>query len=496
MKNFEEGLLSLVVLVLAIARVARASVNPIEVHGKQFVDSVTGNPFFIKGVDYQPGGSSDVTTDKDPLSDPNACARDIVLFQELGINTIRIYSVNPDLDHDKCMSLLAAAGIYLILDVNSPLENQHLNRYEPWTTYNEIYLEHVFKVVEQFSHYNNTLGFFAGNEIINDKESAKHSPPYVKAVVRDMKNYIKAHSVRSIPVGYSAADDLDYRVPLSNYLECCEDEDEDISVDFYGVNSYQWCGTQDMQTSGYDELVEAYKNYTKPVFFSEFGCNEVLPRQFDEIEALYSKDMYTVFSGGLVYEFTQGSNNYGLVEMDSDGGVRLLKDFDALKKHYDNTKLPSVEDVTKATEADSSVLNQKQASETVPICAKSYENLSVNGKVAKDLADDLIKNSVDVEKGHYVDLEESDLSTTHEILDSNGDSWKGSKTVRQVNNISATGPQTRSSSGTSTSSGRSSSSSSASGGSNSNERKNNGSKFVSSTGLIAVSALLLLLNSL
>jgi hypothetical protein len=87
--------------------------------------------------------------------------------------TIRVYSINPDLNHDICMSMLATAGIYLVLDVNSPRINQHINRYEPWLTYNTDYLEHVFKVVEQFAQYNNTLGFFAGNEIVNDRVSAK-----------------------------------------------------------------------------------------------------------------------------------------------------------------------------------------------------------------------------------------------------------------------------------------------------------------------------------
>lgn len=69
--------------------------------------------------------------------------------------------------------MLATAGIYLLLDVNSPLLNHHLNRYEPWTTYTELYLENIFRTVEQFSYYNNTLGFFAGNEIVNDGESAE-----------------------------------------------------------------------------------------------------------------------------------------------------------------------------------------------------------------------------------------------------------------------------------------------------------------------------------
>lgn len=91
--------------------------------------------------------------------------------------TIRIYSINTDLNHDYCMSLLAKAGIYLVLDVNSPLPFHHLNRYEPWTTYTPEYLANVFKVVEQFSHYNNTLGFFAGNEVVNDNLSAKVCVP-------------------------------------------------------------------------------------------------------------------------------------------------------------------------------------------------------------------------------------------------------------------------------------------------------------------------------
>lgn len=42
--------------------------------------------FYIKGVDYQPGGSSAVSEVRDPLSDPDTCTRDILLFQDLGIN--------------------------------------------------------------------------------------------------------------------------------------------------------------------------------------------------------------------------------------------------------------------------------------------------------------------------------------------------------------------------------------------------------------------------
>lgn len=167
------------------------------------------------------------------------------------------------------MTLLASAGIYLVLDVNSPLQGHHLNRYEPWTTYNSEYLQNVYAVVDQFSGYNNTLGFFAGNEVVNDKLSATTSPVFVKAVVRDLKNYIEHNAPRTIPVGYSAADDLKYRVSLAEYLKCV-DTDLAEAVDFYGVNSYQWCGDQTLHSSGYDQLVKAYSDYARPVFFSEY----------------------------------------------------------------------------------------------------------------------------------------------------------------------------------------------------------------------------------
>lgn len=187
----------------------------------------------LQGVDYQPGGSADFKAGSDPLSDFNTCARDIYLFQQLGINTIRVYSVDPKLNHDACMTLLAQAGIYLILDVNTPLPEQHLNNQVPWTTYTENYLQHVFSVIEVFSGYPNTLAFLAGNEVVFEQKSADASPNYIKAVVRDMKAYIEKHVGRIIPVGYSNADDLKYRISLAAYLECGPTG----YIDFFGVNS-------------------------------------------------------------------------------------------------------------------------------------------------------------------------------------------------------------------------------------------------------------------
>ncbi|KAH3667254.1 hypothetical protein OGAPHI_002903 [Ogataea philodendri] len=379
----------------------------------------------VAGVDYQPGGSSAVNQMSDPLSDAGKCARDIVLFQMLGINTIRVYSINPDLNHDKCMTLLAAAGIYLVLDVNSPLPNQHLNRYEPWTSYNTDYLSHVFKTVEVFSGYNNTLAFFAGNEIVNDKLSAKVSPGYIKAVVRDLKDYINYQAVRKIPVGYSAADDLSYRISLAKYLECYENSPSE-SVDFYGVNTYQWCGDQTFHSSGYNILVNDYDDYSIPIFFSEYGCNEVLPRKFKEIGSIYSNQMSSVFSGGLVYEFAQEPNNYGLVDYDEEGNVHLLADFHALREQLAKVNDPPVPKKAilqneKNTNVGMFGKGSRNRQQRTKVCDTQYQNLDVSSGVPRSLGTTLITNGVKkASKGTYVPLSESDMTSKYKIFDVDG----------------------------------------------------------------------------
>ncbi|GMM34332.1 hypothetical protein DASC09_016570 [Saccharomycopsis crataegensis] len=292
--------------------------------------------FYIRGVDYQPGGSSSATT-SDPLADAGACSRDVKKFVDLGVNTIRVYSVDPSQDHSSCMKTLRDNDIYLILDVNNPY--QSINRAEAECSYNAFYMKNVFDVIDEFAQYDNVFGFFAGNEVIND-EKTTGSAKYVKAVVRDMKKYIKARSYRTIPVGYSAADIETNRKQQIEYFTC--GDDENARVDFWGHNDYSWCGDSNMQTSGYDNLLEDFKGLPIPIFFSEFGCNSQEDRPFTEIQAIYSTKMSSVLSGGLVYEYSQEANDYGLVKISSDeSSVTELGSYTNLKQQYASVDDPS-----------------------------------------------------------------------------------------------------------------------------------------------------------
>ncbi|KAH7068900.1 Glucanosyltransferase-domain-containing protein [Paraphoma chrysanthemicola] len=333
--------LALVALLTTIAQ----AVHPVEVRGQDFVDTVTNKRLMIIGVDYQPGGQAGYKPQegKDVLTDADVCLRDAALIQRLGVNTIRVYNIDPSLDHSACASIFNAAGIYMILDVNSPFQGESINRAEPWTSYHKDYLTRIFGVVENFKNFPNTLGFFSANEVMNDLNTAEFNPQYIRAVQRDLKNYIKKHASRTIPVGYSAADVREILEDTWAYMQCNHDDDASSS-DFFGLNSYSWCGPDaTFQSSGYVDLVNMFNQSAIPVFYSEYGCNKVQPRVFTEVQTLYGKQM-TALSGGLIYEYTQEEQDYGLVVVNANGSVTLRVDYDNLQGQYkrlDNNLLQS-----------------------------------------------------------------------------------------------------------------------------------------------------------
>lgn len=332
-------------LLVLYACVASA-VQTVKVQGSDFVNTVTGARLQIIGVAYQPGGSSGYNPGSDPLSNGTNCLRDAALMQQLGVNAIRVYNVDPTVNHDACASIFNAVGIYMIIDVNSPLPNESLVPTQLTSSYSLTYLQHIFGVVEAFHNYNNTLAFVGGNEDMNDVPSGATTPPYLRAVTRDLKSYIAKNSPRAIPVGYSAADVREILADSWSYLSCDIDgQTADMSrIDFFGLNSYSWCGsTATFESAGYNILMNQFSNTTIPVFFSEYGCNKVLPRVFDEVQALYGPQMTQVMSGGLVYEYVEEPNNFGLVAVFSNQTAQLRIDYDNLQSQFNKLDTKALE---------------------------------------------------------------------------------------------------------------------------------------------------------
>lgn len=193
------------------------------------------------------------------------------------------------------------------------------------------------------------------------------------------------------------------------------------------VNSYQWCGHNTFKGSGYDTLVEDYSNYSLPVFFTEYGCNEVRPRVWEEVGALYSEDMTGVFSGGLVYEFTEEPNKYGLVELDGTS-ASMMSEYDTLETAFsDAPSQPTI---------PSSATNPKRPVDCP--AASSFANINGNLTLPFTLGQEYIDNGVDKKtfvKGKFLSLDSISMSSDYTIKDSDGKTISD-KTIEAVASVS------------------------------------------------------------
>ncbi|TEA16957.1 1,3-beta-glucanosyltransferase [Colletotrichum sidae] len=305
-----------------------AALDPIVMKGTKFFYE-NGTQFYMKGIAYQQdtaaaGGESKTGEFKDPLADETACKRDVPILAKAGTNTIRTYAIDPKQDHTACMKLLSDAGIYVVSDLGEPKTS--INRDN--AQWNTALFDRYTAVIDELAKFDNVIGFFAGNEVSNNRTNTEASA-FVKAAVRDSKKHIKDKGYRWLGVGYAANDDAEIRDNSAHYFNCGQ---QDSAIDFWGYNIYSWCGKNDMKGSGYETQVEFFHNYSVPVFLAEYGCN--IPdgaegRIFQETTALYSKEMTDVFSGGIVYMFHQEANDYGLVEI-KNGKATTMKNYDAL----------------------------------------------------------------------------------------------------------------------------------------------------------------------
>ena len=235
-----------------------------------------------------------------------------------------------------------------------------------------------------------------------------------------MKNYIAKHSTRSIPVGYSAADVRDILLDTWNYLQCTTTGtvSDPSRVDLFALNSYSWCGDSSYTTSGYDILVSDFSNTSVPVFFSEYGCNVPAPRVFTEVPVLYGPLVTPVLSGGMVYEYSQETSNYGLVDINSNGSAQCRADYDVLQQQFNTLNVTALQG-----------LKAQNTSVTPPTCSSSLitnSTFSSNFTIpdvppgAQDLIDNGISNAP---VGKMVSV--TATKVTQVVQQSNGDTIQG-----------------------------------------------------------------------
>ncbi|KAL2066808.1 hypothetical protein VTL71DRAFT_1232 [Oculimacula yallundae] len=287
----------LAIALLACLTFQAFALPTITVKGSKFFAG--GQQYFLKGVAYQ-------GTPNDPLEDTAQCQLDAKSMQSIGTNSIRVYHVDPAANHDGCMSAFRDAGVYIWLDLDTFTTS--IIQATPWWTKEQF--SAFAKVMDAFQQYDNLGGFWIGNEVITSLGGG-NAAPFIKAAVADMKAYMTVKGYRSIPVGYSAADIAELRPMLQYYLAC---GDPDEAIDFFGLNSYEWCGAATYENSGYVGLQAMAVGYNLPIFFSETGCNIGGERTFNDQKAIFGPEMIDTWSGSIVYEWVQETNDYGIVD--------------------------------------------------------------------------------------------------------------------------------------------------------------------------------------
>lgn len=140
----------------------------------------------------------------------------------------------------------------------------------------------------------------------------------------------------------------------------------------------------------------------------------------------------TALSGGLVYEYSQEEQDYGLVVLNSNGSVSLRQDFDNLQVQYNKVDKALIQ----STNPDSTSIKP-------PACAKSLisaENFSKNFSIpaicpgCQDLIDNGISNP---KNGRLVDV--TATKPKQQVYGSNGALVQGLE-LRKLSDDGVNGP--------------------------------------------------------
>jgi len=304
--------------------------NPLVLRGRRFFDSVTGEYFPIKGIAYYPRpntGSLSRTHSVDFFTESfrDLWEADIENFKALGVNTIRLYAVDPSQNHDAFMCALQEAGIYVMVGLLADCFECAVGPDEAPSCYPAALKERGQFVINSFTKYTNTLAFSAGNEVTlyARGRQIELNAPCQKKFLRDMRAYINSCRAlpstglsRQVPVGLVNWDHQREKQAL--YFNCRTDPtDEFETAEWYGLNAYQHCNPAHKSVDEIWGWIRMRKDFTSynlsvPVVIAEYGCREPFEkigefeaqRNWLQVDALYSQEYQEVFAGGVVFEYS------------------------------------------------------------------------------------------------------------------------------------------------------------------------------------------------
>jgi hypothetical protein len=306
-----------------------SQIGPAVIKGKKFFDSNSGKYIAIKGVTYYPRpneGEDSTGNNRDFFGENyrHVWERDIEEFQKLGINTLRLYAVDPGLDHSGFMCALKERGMYAIVGLSASCDGCAISSYDAPLCYSAVLKTRGQFIINVFSKYENVLGFDAGNEVQlwTPGEPPENNGVCQKQFIRDMRAYVQScPTMRQIPIGVVVAD-VD-RDANAFYYNCRSDPTDELeNAEWYGLNVYLHCDGSAQTIAdldGYNGLLASHKEYglSIPVVIAEFGCtsesfptiNGFVARDFLQVDAIFSSDFVDYFNGAVVFEYVAQKAN-------------------------------------------------------------------------------------------------------------------------------------------------------------------------------------------
>ncbi|KAH7112570.1 Glucanosyltransferase-domain-containing protein [Dendryphion nanum] len=309
---------------------AVAELDPIVVKGSYFFYRTNGTQFHVRGISYKDGLTQ--TASKSPvdtLANGAACKRDIPFLLQLRVNVVRVSNIDVSKDHKECLDAFADAGIYIMAEMRSP--TQWMEPKPEWTRWDVPLFQQYISVAEQLSNFTNVLGFVLGDT----GDRAENSPglPFFKAAIRDIREHVKQKNMREVPIGWvlgspflalKTTEQLDY-------MTCEEPRVNFLAVGLREVDD-NGC-TRDLRIN---ETTSIYKNTPVPAFLYDHGCvNRNATgdlRKFGQISRLYSQDVASVLSGGILQTYfrkAEFDDSFGLVNV-NNGIIEPVPGFEAL----------------------------------------------------------------------------------------------------------------------------------------------------------------------
>ena len=266
----------------------------VEVSGKQLL--VDGQPYFMKGICYHPVPKGETTRNF------NSIDQDLVLMNEAGINTIRVYAPIDDIE---LLDKIDAAGLKLIVSFG-------YNQNGVYDILSGTFLDYIKK----YKEHNSILIWELGNEY-------NYHPEWFDGDIQNWYNALSAATDLihehdpSHPVATAHGDMPDKQAFASN-----------PNIDIWGLNVYRWDQPQ--------SIFEEWKAVSdKPVYLSEAGADsymKIAKAGFEQGENQHAQAVANakiidavlaqsdVASGILIFSFTDGLWKAGNPDQQDVGG--------------------------------------------------------------------------------------------------------------------------------------------------------------------------------